>query len=54
MAGAKGVRMIRRAAVAGTIQPIHGVPGLDEVVHEAWTPADAHHVQTLASAAVQS
>ena len=52
VAGAERVGMIRRAAVAGTVQPIHGVAGLHEIMHQAGPAADAHHVQALAAAAV--
>ena len=50
--GPKRVGMIRRAAVAGTIQPIHAVAGLHEIMHPAGTSADPHHVRALPASAV--
>jgi hypothetical protein len=52
MTGCERIRMIRRAAVAGTIQPVHSVAGLHEVMHPAGPPAETHHVCSLRASAV--
>src|SRR6516164_7702987 len=44
--------MIRRASVTRTVDPVHTVAGLNEVMHPAGASADAHHVGALPASAV--
>ena len=46
------VGMIRRSSVARTIEPIHRIAGLHEVVHPTWPASEAHHVCALRAAAM--